>query len=746
VEIALTRRPERGRAALVRRLLLASGLVAGALVVSSNVPFFEELRRDGDFIGANTFTGLDEDALLSLLGRIELVAFAAGFAALASAGRALARRAPRFGWLFARPSVALAVFTIAIAVSTILSQSFEHAGKTHFTISDDAMITLRYARNVANGAGPVYDVGERVEGYTGPLWLVALSLIQLAGASVALAPLFVLVLSFACVLATVLLLEAPMRRFGASAAWIAATGVAVAADRDTVMWALSGLETSALTAVVTGCVFALATGRSRLFVVLLSVLPLVRSDAAVLAVSLGVLFVVLSTDRRNAVRWLAFASVPAALHLVFRLSYYGYPFPNTYYLKSLTWHDRLVTGFGGFGLRVVFLHAAALLGAIGALASSRAPRWLRGSVVVAFLQVAYGVVIGGDSFQSGRFYAPVLPIVTMACAFTLRALGRRAPWTAFGPALVAIGLSFSVFAPTGALGTHRPSGTFNAGNLETAELLQKNVPAGRLVSVSYAGTTPYYDPVHPFLDVLGKNDVHIAHAATYASLAVGHNRFDFDYVYDVRRPDVAIIHHDCEQVDRWRDFTRPQIAREASGSPRWVSPFGLYERTQPTFEKDYLPNRVHVVGVRDSDFFGCAFVREGSGLPMFWSATGTPEPLREVAFEVGQDAPEDRVVFDSSWSAATAADGRVARRTAARGQSNIDIWLQRSANVALRTCFGSREPVEVRINDVAVSMSREGDCGWGLVTRDVLQRRNTSTRLTVVGALVDVFSLSIHPR
>jgi hypothetical protein len=44
-----------------------------------------------------------------------------------------------------------------------------------FTV-DDAFITFRYARNFAAGDGLVFNIGERVEGYTNFLWLILLSL------------------------------------------------------------------------------------------------------------------------------------------------------------------------------------------------------------------------------------------------------------------------------------------------------------------------------------------------------------------------------------------------------------------------------------------------------------------------------------------------------------------------------------------------------------------------------------------
>ena len=42
------------------------------------------------------------------------------------------------------------------------------------TIAEDAFITFRYAMNLASGRGPVFNPGERVEGYSDFLWMVTL--------------------------------------------------------------------------------------------------------------------------------------------------------------------------------------------------------------------------------------------------------------------------------------------------------------------------------------------------------------------------------------------------------------------------------------------------------------------------------------------------------------------------------------------------------------------------------------------
>ncbi len=46
-------------------------------------------------------------------------------------------------------------------------------------ISDDAAITLREIENFIHGYGPNFNVGERVQAYTHPLWFLFLSFVAL---------------------------------------------------------------------------------------------------------------------------------------------------------------------------------------------------------------------------------------------------------------------------------------------------------------------------------------------------------------------------------------------------------------------------------------------------------------------------------------------------------------------------------------------------------------------------------------
>ncbi len=61
----------------------------------------------------------------------------------------------------------------------IAATSFEIDGKTWYVLFDDAMISMRYAFNLAHGNGLVWNPGERVEGITNPLWTGVMALIHL---------------------------------------------------------------------------------------------------------------------------------------------------------------------------------------------------------------------------------------------------------------------------------------------------------------------------------------------------------------------------------------------------------------------------------------------------------------------------------------------------------------------------------------------------------------------------------------
>jgi hypothetical protein len=69
---------------------------------------------------------------------------------------------------------------VAWAVLFIHRSSFVAIdGQRYYSLFDDGMISMRYGWNFAHGAGLVWNVGERIEGYTNPLMTLYMALASL---------------------------------------------------------------------------------------------------------------------------------------------------------------------------------------------------------------------------------------------------------------------------------------------------------------------------------------------------------------------------------------------------------------------------------------------------------------------------------------------------------------------------------------------------------------------------------------
>jgi hypothetical protein len=579
--------------------------------------------------GLANVLGLNDESHLSvytvddLLGHAQMLLLGMAVLSTAEGARCVARllepRGSRLAGLLPvlAPVALVTAVVLVLAVSLILHRSSVVDGQRFFFLVDDAMSSMRYAKNFAEGRGLVFNVGERVEGYTNFLWVIVMAAIHRAGAGPALAPMWLMALSWGLVALTAWLVVDLVRANGMGPVWAACAGLLVACDRNTLTWAASGLETSALVAAATTCAWAIARGKTRTFALALMLVPLLRADGLVLGVALGAAFLFHRREWRAA-RALAPAGVVTAAHFVFRRAYYDHWLPNTYYLRMIDLGDRLQTGLGGYALRLFTAYPVFLGLALACALLERSPRALRALAPVAFFQAAYSVYLGGDIFPELRFVAPVLPLFYVCALSALRDLLGGAEALARDRVAQAFALACCpVLSPNGRLGKPADSDGFFRSSLETARMLEHNVPEGALVTVYPAGTTPYYASRLRFVDVFGKNDEHIAHQPAYVGFAIGHNKFDFDYVYG-RKPDVALVFASCQTID---EFIHADAAGREAIRERvpYLKQVPLIDIDRPSFERDYYPNRVRYPKVRVPAPTDCAFVRRDSGIPVLWS-------------------------------------------------------------------------------------------------------------------------------
>lgn len=274
-------------------------------------------------------------------------------------------------------------------------------------VTDDAFITFRTLDNFVHGRGLRWNVAERVQSFTNPLWLFLLApLYALTGEAfyTSSAVSVVLTLTTAAVLA------------GWVARTHAAAGLAfvlLAGSKACVDFSVSGMEnplSNVLLAAFAATLVARGAEGPRLawLSALAAAAALTRLDNILLLIP--ALAWAIGRSWGRAVWWPLLAGVvPIAAWEGFSLLYYGFPFPNTAYAKlgvedMTRW--ELITQGGWYlweSARLDPLTPAVIACAMAAAAWARAPQ----QVALAsgmFLHLLYVVAIGGD-FMSGRFLA-----------------------------------------------------------------------------------------------------------------------------------------------------------------------------------------------------------------------------------------------------------------------------------------------------------------------------------------------------
>ena len=213
-------------------------------------------------------------------------------------------------------------------------------------IVDDAFISLRFAENLANGNGAVYNLGERVEGYSGPSWMLLQSLGLALGAE---GVTWTKLLGVASLVALQLgVFRMARQLFGLSSYISLVACLMLAANSFVIDWSILGLETPLHLACLVWCPVAIHAflGRpqrgTRAFAILMLVaLATTRPESPLYVVVCLVAPLLAGRSRRDVVRvakrvfriaWPAGAILLALLAL--RYAYYGHLLPQTYTAKG----------------------------------------------------------------------------------------------------------------------------------------------------------------------------------------------------------------------------------------------------------------------------------------------------------------------------------------------------------------------------------------------------------------------------
>ena len=431
-------------------------------------------------------------------------------------------------------------------------------------VTDDAYISFVYSRNLAQHGELSFNLGSPVEGFTSFLWTVILGL----GMKVGVLPeLSSRVLGTACALVTLVVTFRLMEiALGRKTPWAVIPALLLACSSGYACWTSGGLETQLFTMLVViaihGTVTAVETPRALAGVgIALALAAMTRPEGLLVAGILGVIHLSTLVSTRRAGGWryelLAIGGflVLWAPWFVWRWQYYGYLWPNTYYVKaSGRWLDKrhpleMLRG-GGYYVWVWLTQTKLLyalpVAVVGLIVGRRGtPRFALAltCTLLSISYLSYAVTVGGDFMGLHRFIMPVF--VTAAIAVTL-GLEALAGWSGrphvgvIAAALLVSGFALSQWNLTRR--ALRPDNlAADHGIIDTPAFLivytEDRAAIGRAMApcfrdddfsiVGGAGAQPYFGHMRA-IDVFGLVSKRIAHDEPRVRARAGHTKFASD--------------------------------------------------------------------------------------------------------------------------------------------------------------------------------------------------------------------------
>jgi arabinofuranosyltransferase len=481
-------------------------------------------------------------------------------------------------------------------------------------VTDDAYISFVFSRNLAEHGELVFNPGmDPVEGYTNFLWTLLLGLLMLVGLQPEVTS---LVLGTGFGVGTLIvahrLVDEVLDDGAPRGGWALVAPALLACSAGFACWSSGGLETQMFTFWVSLALYMYARAerdarRLRWMGVLLALAAMTRPEGLLVTAMIGLhrLGANLVRERRLVPTRAEQACLGLFLAVwlpwfAWRWWYYGYPFPNTAYVKAggappPGYTEALLRN----GLHYVWQWAwqtRAVLAApviVAGLVLAR-PRSGRGSrrlylgsllLALALVYLSYTVSVGGDFMGLHRFVMPVFVIAAVGCALGLRlawrwlagrvpALGRPvAGWlavavsaaiiAAFGvdqARLTAASLRWGNFRSDRGIDTPAYLRIYTADRAAIGRHMRPCFTAEDFSIVGGAGAQPYEGRMRA-IDVFGLVSERIAHEVPPTNPRAGHNKWG---------PDALLLEHEPDFVfSCYSIHDRPDNARFNCNGSFW---------------------------------------------------------------------------------------------------------------------------------------------------------------------------------
>ncbi len=435
---------------------------------------------------------------------------------------------------------------------------------TYDFITDDAYISFVYSRNLAEHGELAFNLGDPVEGYTSFLWTVIIGGAMAAGIEPEISA---RVLAAACAVLTLLVVFRMLERaFERRTAWGTLAPLLLATSSGFACWTSGGLETQLFTLLVALAIDATVAAAERPAAIrragfVLALAAMTRPEGLLVAGVLGWVHVWTVVGRARAgTGWMVRDEALAiVLFLIvwapwfaWRYHYYGYLWPNTYYVKAAgKWSPpRLAHEMVENGLHYVWvwvqqtrvLYALPLVALGIVVARPRSPRLVlaMACTLLAVAYLVYAISVGGDFMGLHRFIMPVFVLTAIAVTLGLEwltSLVSRRALVAAVPAVALLGafawtqwrlttasVRAGAWKPDRGIDTPAFLIVYTEDRAAIGRAMQPCFRADDFSIVGGAGAQPYYGRMRG-IDVFGLVSSRIAHEEPRTRARAGHTKF-----------------------------------------------------------------------------------------------------------------------------------------------------------------------------------------------------------------------------
>ncbi len=459
------------------------------------------------------------------------------------------------------PIKIILVLSALFYLAFIIGTSFNIKGERYFTLVDDAMISMRYAKHLAQGHGLVWNIGEQpVEGFTNLGWTLYMTFLHIFPFSASKISLAVMLTSLVILLANIKIVHKIAETLIPESKYAPTLAALITAFYfPLVFWSLRGMEVGLLTLLINiALLLAISKNETILISIILALAILVRVDA-IISAALIALYLFMK-NKRNATRYVPIISIIITTLAIFYFQkiYFGDFLPTTYYQKvtGFSSFERIKHGllvFNQFATRdtlLLFLFSLACL-FFYKLQRNREAQLLLGVFIA---QCIYSIYVGGDYAEpetnaANRFITQGMPALIILFSWMtsriLSDLKTAQPQSALSnpkmnpaiPLALSILLLISGEAWINYAIDNAPLLKADIRRVKLGLLIAENTSPKAIIAVHAAGQIPYFSE-RTAIDLLGLNDPAVAKSAGHGEFYPGHNKWDYEYSITQLQPDL----------------------------------------------------------------------------------------------------------------------------------------------------------------------------------------------------------------